>query len=234
MQRRRRVHVNGPSGTLSKAGAGTATSNGGIEIAGGSVTVAGGQTFSFANAYEQSGGTTTVQAGGVLDANVSLTGGTLRGSGEVDGNMTNTSGTVAPGTSPGTLTVDGAYSQGAGGTLEIEVAGTAPGTGYDRLSVIGPATLDGTVAIVPGPGFDPALHRHVPVPDLELALGQFRVADRQCAPERQTYDFAYPARPTSARGSWSSRRRHRPTDRSGSGRGAVTRSQAVAAGSKSA
>ncbi len=151
-----RVHVNGPSGTLSKAGAGTASSNGGIEIAGGSVTVANGQTFSFVNAYQQSGGATTVQSGGALDANVTLTGGRLGGSGEVEGGVTNTSGTVAPGTSPGTLTVDGAFSQGASGTLELEVAGTAPGTGYDRLSVAGPASLAGTVAIVQGPGFDPA------------------------------------------------------------------------------
>ena len=56
--------------------------------------------------------------------------------------MTNTSGTVRPGTSPGTLTVTGSYTQGATGTLEVDVDGTVQGTGYDHLSVGGAATLD--------------------------------------------------------------------------------------------
>ena len=49
------------------------------------------------------------------------------------GNVTNTSGTVEPGSSPGTLTVTGNYTQGAGGTLQTEIAGTTPGTQFDRL-----------------------------------------------------------------------------------------------------
>ena len=125
-----RVHVNGPSGTLSKAGAGTSSSNGGIEIAGGSVTVASGQTFSFVNPYGRTAARRPLRPAVCSMPTCPSHGGTLRGSGEVDGNVTNTSGTVAPGTSPGTLTVDGAYIQGAGGTLAIDVDGTVQGTGY--------------------------------------------------------------------------------------------------------
>jgi hypothetical protein len=69
--------------------------------------------------------------------------------------VTNTSGTVAPGASPGTLTV-GSFTQGSGGTLAIEVDGTAPGTQHDVLAVTGAAALDGTVAVDRDAGFNPA------------------------------------------------------------------------------
>ena len=58
--------------------------------------------------------------GGTIDVQE----GTVQGSGTVGGSLVNTSGTVAPGNSPGTLTVDGDFSQAAGGTLAIELAGT--------------------------------------------------------------------------------------------------------------
>ena len=189
------VHVNGPSGTLSKQGTGTSSSNGAIEINGGSVTVASGQTLSFANDYSQTGGTTTVAAGGVLDANVPLTGGTLRGSGEVDGNVTNSSGTVAPGTSPGTLTVDGAYAQSAAGTLAIDVDGTAQGTGYDHLAVTGAATLNGTLAVVPGLGFDPALSDTFQFLTSDSRTGTFATLTGAALADCKHYTLDYPGAP---------------------------------------
>jgi len=62
---------------------------------------------------------------------------------------------VAPGTSPGRLSVDGDYLQSAEGSLEAEVAGAAAGTGYDQLSVSGAASLGGTLNIVTAAGFSP-------------------------------------------------------------------------------
>jgi hypothetical protein len=70
--------------------------------------------------------------------------------------VTNTSGVVRPGTSPGHLTIDGNFSQGPGGTLEVEVDGTGQGTTYDWLEVTGFATLDGTLAVDRSPAFTPA------------------------------------------------------------------------------
>ena len=70
--------------------------------------------------------------------------------------IVNNLGTVAPGASPGILTVDGVYSQHMGGTLEIELGGTAPGpAGYDRLVVTGAAGLDGLVNVMNFGGFVP-------------------------------------------------------------------------------
>lgn len=64
---------------------------------------------------------------------------TLDGTGRIIGNLTN-NGTVAPGNSIGTLTVQGNYVQNAGSILEIEFDGSG---GIDVLAVTGTATLNG-------------------------------------------------------------------------------------------
>jgi hypothetical protein len=64
-------------------------------------------------------------------ANVGL----LEGRGLVNGNVFN-GGTVSPGTSIGTLTINGNYTQNANGTLRIEVAGTSPGQ-FDVAARVG-------------------------------------------------------------------------------------------------
>ncbi|HYK00641.1 MAG TPA: hypothetical protein VE974_02725 [Thermoanaerobaculia bacterium] len=105
--------------------------------------------------YAQSDGTTTILAGATLQTEMlSLDGGSLTGNGSVAGTVANHA-TVSPGASPGTLTIDGDYVQSPDGALAIELAGTAPGTQYDRLLVSGSVTLDGTLdvtALAPTPG----------------------------------------------------------------------------------
>jgi hypothetical protein len=103
----------------------------------------------------QSAGVTHVAAGAVLDQAVTMNGGALSGAGTVR-EVANSGGTVAPGDSRGTLSIAGAYTQGAGGTLETEVAGTTPGS-FDQLAVGGAATLAGTLKIVRAAEFTPAL-----------------------------------------------------------------------------
>jgi hypothetical protein len=102
----------------------------------------------------QTGGLTRVASGATLDLPLTMTGGTLKGTGTVRSVM-NTGGTVAPGNSPGTLTVSGDFTQGAGGTLETELAGTAVDA-FDRLVVGGAATLGGTVKVLPSFAAAPA------------------------------------------------------------------------------
>ena len=82
-------------------------------------------------------------SGGAIQA----AGGVIGGSGTVGGDLSNTGATVAPGQSVGVLTVDGDYSQGSSGALEIEVAGLAPGTEHDQLDIAGTASLDGTLSL---------------------------------------------------------------------------------------
>jgi len=96
-------------------------------------------------------GDTTINAGEVqLDGSIAsgLTtvnvGGTLSGIGTVGGNLVN-NGTVSPGDSPGTLTVNGNYTQNASGNLIIEIASLAT---HDLLAIGGSANLDGTLTLV--------------------------------------------------------------------------------------
>ncbi|MGH2806019.1 MAG: hypothetical protein ACRDKT_01965, partial [Actinomycetota bacterium] len=95
------IHVNGPDGHLLKSGTGTTTTFSAIDNAGGTVTIGPGQTLAgqFNGRLDQSGGLTEVAATGTLATPVTLTGGELRGAGQITGNLINTAGTVGPGDS---------------------------------------------------------------------------------------------------------------------------------------
>ena len=117
--------------------------------------VAAGASVTFTNVLTLSGNTLTKTGDGTLSINNKLNAGggsvvglagTISGDGSVGGDLTNTSATVAPGNSPGTLTVEGNFSQAAGGTLAIELAGTAAGE-FDVLEVVGSASLGGSLDI---------------------------------------------------------------------------------------
>lgn len=83
-------------------------------------------------------------AGSIASPNTLVNrGGSLSGTGTVGGNLSN-GGIVAPGDSPGTLHVAGNYSQGSGGTLDIQIASLLS---FDQLIVSGAATLDGTLDV---------------------------------------------------------------------------------------
>ena len=73
------------------------------------------------------------------------------------GDVNNSGGVVAPGNSPGVLTIEGDYTQGSEGILSIEI-----GDGHDQLVVNGTATLGGSLEVTlidnysvnPGDSFD--------------------------------------------------------------------------------
>jgi fibronectin-binding autotransporter adhesin len=138
------MHV-GSTGSITTSNSGTVAIQPALHNDG-TVTVGSGTTQMPAG-VTQAAGATSVAAGATLAGDVTLNGGTLGGGGTVNGSVANTAGTVAPGSSPGTLTVSGNYSQGSAGTLSEDITGTAPGTQFDQLLVGGSATLDGTLAI---------------------------------------------------------------------------------------
>ena len=99
--------------------------------------------------YIQYAGRTSVCGGGNI-ANASplqILAGEVGGSGIISGSVNNPGGAVSPGCSPGQLTIGGAYTQGANGTLDIELAGNIPGTSHDRLAIGGAATLGGSLEV---------------------------------------------------------------------------------------
>ncbi|MBL8866569.1 MAG: hypothetical protein JNK93_13500, partial [Planctomycetia bacterium] len=124
----------------------------------GNLSIGAGSTFGdAATIFNQSGGTTTVNQTLRVGGGMTLTGGVLKGSGTVEGPVTNTGGSVAPGNSPGILNITGNYTQGSNGTLDLEIGGRDPDIPeFDRLRVTGTATLDGTVRITNINGFESA------------------------------------------------------------------------------
>jgi hypothetical protein len=103
-------------------------------------------------------GAATVVPGAVFTGSGDLivdAGASLGGTGTVDVDVVN-EGTVAPGSSPGRLTIGGDYTQL--GRLEIQLGGLLPAVQHDVLSVLGDATLGGVLELIliggfaPGPG----------------------------------------------------------------------------------
>jgi hypothetical protein len=129
------------------------------------VDVAAGASLAFNNALNLSGNTLTKTGSGTMAINNALntgggsivvSAGALGGSGEIVGDLTNNGGTVAPGTSPGKLSVAGNYLQ-TSGSLLIEIDGTTAESQYDVLDVTGNLTMSGgsldvVMGFTPTPG----------------------------------------------------------------------------------
>lgn len=141
------ITLTGTGGVIDTTG--TTTLSGSISGTGQLWKVGSGEAIlSGVNTYS---GNTNVSAG-ILTINGTvnspsvtvLNGGTLKGSGRINGSVTNF-GTVAPGNSPGILTVTGSYTENA--ILDIEVGGTVAGVnpaGFDQLNVTGAFTANAT------------------------------------------------------------------------------------------
>jgi len=135
-----------------------------------------------------SAGTLTVN-GSILSPTTNVYyGATLKGSGTIRGDVRNY-GTVAPGNSPGTLTVTGNYTEN--GVLAIEIAGVdgaGSATGHDQLVVGGtfnamgaataPASAGSTLALIKYAGFDPLRTQSFKVISAANYAGGFAVLDR--------------------------------------------------------
>jgi hypothetical protein len=119
----------------SSQGGGTGGGSGGDAAPGTVVTVSDDQssTGQFVSTNE------TLIVDGKVGATVVNTGGVLKGTGAIVGDLTvNTGGIVAPGHSPGCLTMN---NLSLAGTYQAEIGGTDPCSGYDQLKVTGTVNL---------------------------------------------------------------------------------------------
>ena len=112
-----------------------------IESNGAVVTVPDDQA---ASDTSLSDGMLLLESAATLTSAVSLSGGTTGGTGTIIGALMNTGGVVAPGSSTGTLTVNGEFAQSAG-SYEVEIEGADPS--HDSLHVVGNATLGGNLSV---------------------------------------------------------------------------------------
>jgi fibronectin-binding autotransporter adhesin len=97
-------------------------------------------------AYTQTGGVTAMVGGAFIDPGVfNLNAGELRGTGTIESSVIAGAGanTIAPGLSPGTLTINGSLTLSGTSLLAMEIGGLSLGTLYDHLDVNGVLTLAG-------------------------------------------------------------------------------------------
>ncbi|HEU5064805.1 MAG TPA: PASTA domain-containing protein [Gaiellaceae bacterium] len=124
---------------------------------GGTLRKSGGTGTTTIVAVSDNDGTVDVERGTFALETFTNTG-VLRGTGTISiPGAVVSSGEVAPGASPGVLTIDGDYVQAPSGRLRIEIAGEDLGSEYDQLTTLGAVTLDGTLTIETVKGFDPPL-----------------------------------------------------------------------------
>ncbi len=96
------------------------------------------------------GGQLTVGPGGTLSGTGTIFSRGLRLAGGANG----FTGQLAPGNSPGTLTIEGNFTQEPLGLLDIELAGASAGQ-FDVLKVVGDASIEGDVLLEFIDGFAP-------------------------------------------------------------------------------
>ena len=116
----------------------------------GTIDIASGFTLQLNNSFTQTAGTTTLNNGGNINSTPTLNfnGGTLTGTGTITGNVNN-SGTISPGNSIGTLTINGDLTLNSSSVLEIEISNTGTaGTNYDLINVLGSGNFDGSIDLV--------------------------------------------------------------------------------------
>ena len=122
----------------------------------GTVSVEAG-SLTFLNASGNTG-TLSVSNGATLIVGGPFTNlGTLKGNGtftRTGGTPLNNSGTISPGNSPGSITINGNYEQTATGTYKVELASSQS---FDTLHVMGGMKLDGTLNIVSLGGYNPVV-----------------------------------------------------------------------------
>ncbi len=136
------------AGTLNQTETGIHSLSGGFVFTNTGTINANAGTLDVAAGFTANSGTIHLAPGATFQKTGGFTNeGTLSGSGTVAvgaGNTLTNNGTVRPGASPGTLTIDGDFTQTTDGVLEIELDSPTAGQ-FDVLNVSGTATLDGTI-----------------------------------------------------------------------------------------
>jgi len=119
----------------------------------GRIVVSGGAQANFYDDVTNSGSIQVSAAGSLASTALFL--GSFTGNGVTGGGHVFLEGDVRPGFSPGTMAFGGDVSFGPLATLEIELAGTNPGTQYDRVTVADVLDLGGALDVTLLGGFTP-------------------------------------------------------------------------------
>ncbi|HTA56525.1 MAG TPA: Ig-like domain-containing protein, partial [Candidatus Baltobacteraceae bacterium] len=159
------TRFNNISGGIFEKTGGTTTSQVSTAFSNSGTVLANALNLFFSASFTQIAGTTMLGGGSLQTAStnpLTFQGGSLTGSGTVQGDVTNTGGSVAPGssTAAGAITISGStvgiYSQSATGAYNVKIGGTTAGQ-FDTLAMSGAATLGGPLNVSLLNSFSPAL-----------------------------------------------------------------------------
>jgi hypothetical protein len=140
--------------------------------------------------FTQFEGSTIVDGLLSSSSSIYILGGTLSGRGVIQGDVVMV-GTISPGDSPGALTIQGNYTQLAGGTFFAELAGLSAGTQYDQLVLNGTAILDGTLDVVLLNSFVVQLGDSFVLMTFAGETGQFSTLELPHLPVGETWQVFY-------------------------------------------
>jgi hypothetical protein len=101
-----------------------------------------------------------------------LLSGILSGNGTVQGNLINGA-QIAPGLSPGTLTINGNYTQLPSGVFNIEIGGYTAETDYDQVIINGDAVIDGELNVSLINNFEPIFGDEFDIIKFNSGTGHF-------------------------------------------------------------
>lgn len=129
-----------------EAGPALVTATGGAFISAGKTLLVGQNGILNTSGGKTKVGVTDFPAAGTVRVGA---GGVLGGSGRIIGNIqVDDGGKLAPGASPGVLTIQGTGQIKSGGRLEIEVSGAAAGTDFDQIHLTGSCAISGGVLAI--------------------------------------------------------------------------------------
>ena len=130
-------------------------------------------TLSFASSFTQTAGSINLNGGSLMfSSSAQILGGEILGSGTINGSVVNSSGLLSPGHSPGSLILNGNYTEGAAGALLIELGGLGSGQ-FDYLDVDGTDSLGGTLEIGFLDRFHPMIGNTFHIMDFNSRTGDF-------------------------------------------------------------
>jgi hypothetical protein len=133
-----------------------------------------------------------VRSGGTFVGSLEVgAGSVLQGhDGTLAGNVVNR-GLVRPGPSVGTFTITGDYTQTVAGLLSLEIGGRTAGVAYDRLTVGGSVTLDGTLELLLVSGFSPVVGDAFAVLPYTSSAGTFGLVLGQAIGSDRAFSLDY-------------------------------------------
>jgi hypothetical protein len=149
--------MDGASSVFTAATNSITTNNGLFSIGNGKLNTVPGGTFT--NNGTLIVGTTQGDAA-ILTGSINVgPSGIVKGTGTIAGGISLVSGsTLAPGTSPGILTVAGAVTMSSGTDFSVQLNGGTAGTGYSQLNLSGGGSINlNNASLVTSIGYAPAL-----------------------------------------------------------------------------